>query len=291
MATSLNGVISTIKSLGRELSDKKITFLAASLVCYAFMSVIPLILLALATATAIGGQDLATTIIQNLGRTLPEEGTEIVRTILSTAEGTTGATVVGVLVPLWGALKIFRGLDIAFSWVYGESGGSLAEQIEHGLVALVTVLLGILITFAIGAVIALVPSDVTIGGFSFLGTIGTIVSILGLSLTLLPLYYVLPSRRMRVRQALPGAAFTAVGWTLLQTAFRFYASYARNYAAYGVIGGVLLVITVLYFASIVLLFGAVLNAVLAGHTGRTKPVSEAEDDQSLADHVRTEEQS
>jgi hypothetical protein len=60
------------------------------------------------------------------------------------------------------------------------------------------------------------------------------------------------------------AVFAAVGWTALRTGFRIYAAFAGSYEAYGVVVGVLLLVTFLYFGGLVLLVGAVLNAVLAG---------------------------
>lgn len=84
-----------------------------------------------------------------------------------------------------------------------------------------------------------------------------------LALALYPLYYFLPSEDVSVREALPGAIFTALGWTLFQTIFRVYAANAGN-PAYGISGGALLLATLLYFGSLILLLGVALNAILAG---------------------------
>jgi membrane protein len=40
-----------------------------------------------------------------------------------------------------------------------------------------------------------------------------------------------------------------------------------KYAAYGVIGAVLLLITILYFTALMLLLGVLLNGILAGRIG------------------------
>jgi len=69
-----------------------------------------------------------------------------------------------------------------------------------------------------------------------------------------PIYYLFPDTTLTVREALPGAVFAAVGWTLLTTGSQLY----------GVIGGVLLLVTWVYFAGQLLLVGASLNAVLSG---------------------------
>jgi uncharacterized protein YprB with RNaseH-like and TPR domain len=60
--------------------------------------------------------------------------------------------------------------------------------------------------------------------------------------------------------------------TFLATSIAFYAANATRYAAYGVIGAVLLFVTWLYFASAVVLLGGAVNAVLGEATPQTARV-------------------
>lgn len=62
---------------------------------------------------------------------------------------------------------------------------------------------------------------------------------------------------------LAGTVFAAVGWTILQGRFQLYAASAAQYQAYGAVGGVILFVTWLYLAGMLILFGAVLNVVVA----------------------------
>ncbi len=73
-----------------------------------------------------------------------------------------------------------------------------------------------------------------------------------------------PADDVTVREALPGAVFAGVSWTVLGTVFGVYAAQAGGAQLYGVLGGVLLLLVWFYFAGLVLLLGAALNAVLAG---------------------------
>lgn len=73
---------------------------------------------------------------------------------------------------------------------------------------------------------------------------------------------------MTLRKALPGAAVAAVGWTLLQALFQVYVSMTSGAQLYGVLGGVILLITWLYFGSVVVLLGAATNVVLSGRYRR-----------------------
>jgi membrane protein len=262
-----------VTSFGRtfvgEVQDKEITFIAASLAYYAFVSLIPLILLLLVVVSVASGQAMADRIAQAAGGALSPSGQGLVSDAISNQNGAGGATVVSLLALLWSALKVFRGLDTAFSRAYGRESPGIVAQVKNGLVTLVAVVLGIVITVGVGAVVSLAPTDVTVAGVSAVGLAGTLATLLGLALTLLPLYYFLPGGGVTVREALPGALFTAVGWTILQIGFRVYAANAGSYEAYGVIGAVLLLVTLLYFAGMILLLGVVLNAVLAGRADRT----------------------
>jgi membrane protein len=248
-----------------EVQDKEITFIAASLAYYAFISLIPLILLLLVAISIVGGQAMADRIAAAAGGVLSPSGQGLVTDAISNQSGATGATIASLLALLWSALKVFRGLDTAFSRAYGRQAGGIVTQLKNGLITLLAVVLGIIITVGIGALVALWPVNVTVAGVSTVAVLGTIATLCGLALTLLPLYYFLPGGRVTVGEAVPGAVFTAIGWTILQIVFRFYAARAGNYEAYGVIGGALLLVTLLYFAGMVLLLGVVLNAVRAGH--------------------------
>jgi membrane protein len=252
-----------------EVQDKEITFIAASLAYYAFVSLIPLLLLLLVAVSVIGGQEMANQIGAAAGGALSPSGQGLVTEAISNQNGAAGATVVSLLALLWSALKLFRGLDTAFSRAYGRESPGIATQIKNGLVTLVAVVLGTVITVGVGAVVSLSPVDVTVAGISAVALAGTLATLLGLALTLFPLYYLLPGGNVTVHEAVPGALFAAVGWTILQIGFRFYAANAGSYEAYGVIGAVLLLVTLLYFAGMILLLGVVLNAVLGGRTAET----------------------
>ena len=82
------------------------------------------------------------------------------------------------------------------------------------------------------------------------------------------MYYVFPNIEVSIREVLPGVVIAAVGWQLLHAIFHMYAQMsAYNTSLYGTIGNLLLVIVWLYVGSFVILFGAAVNAVLAGRTG------------------------
>jgi len=246
------------------IQTDRITFMAASLAYYAFISLIPLLLLALVVANAIGGEAFRTLVIEQAEAQLGTAAGEQIGTIIVDQGGQAGASVVATLALIWSGLKLFRGMDVAFSIAYRSAlPDGILQQLRDGLISLVAVGGGIVFTVAVGALLAIPQYDLVIGGVSLLGTVGTLLLLTGLTLTFLPLYYILPGTDVSLRGALPGAAFAAIGWTALQTGFRVYAAFAGG-DAYGAVGAVILLVTFLYFGGLVLLTGVVLNAVLAG---------------------------
>ena len=268
MSTTNDGVVGFGRTFVEQFGERDVTYNAASIAYYAFVSLIPLLLLVLVLATTFGGQDLANRITQQAGNSLPNGAGQLLTSALTGSTGAGGATVVGIVTLVWSALKVFRGLDIAFSRMYAHEGpDGIAEQVKDGLVALVGVVLGTVVTVAVAVVISSVDIALVIAGVDLFGLLVSLVLIAALAVVLFPLYYYLPAENVTAREAIPGAIFASVGLVVLQTVFRIYAGQAGKYAAYGVIGAVLLLVTILYFASIVLLCGVLLNAILADRLG------------------------
>jgi len=271
-ATVVRGVVAGAQS-------DRITFIAAGLAYYALISLVPLLLLALVVTSIFGEHELVGALVDEISRVLGEGAGDLITEALAGAAGRGGATIFGLAVFLWSGLRLFRGLDIAFSEVYGDPGPeSILDQLKNATITLGAVGIGVAATIIVGAVIAGLGIDAIVERRDAVGLVGTAVLIASLTVVLLPLYYVLPGTAVTVREALPGAVFTAVGWTALQTGFRLYASVAGSYQAYGVLGGVLLLVTFLYFGGLLLLLGVVLNAVLAGRADERTGVAPADDE-------------
>ena len=249
----------TLTAIYRTASDRDLTFLAAGFAYYAFVSLIPLVLLALVVGSLVGGEQAAEQLITAAGDFLPAAGEELVTDALTTESGRAEATVIALAVAAWGALKVFRGLSLAFDKVYDEvAEDSMADQIKDGLTVIVAGAGALVLMIGIGALLTIVADTLP-----FVGALGWLSLLVGLVFVFLPIYYVLPPIPVDVREILPGAVFAAVGWTLLQAGFQLYAANAAQYEAYGAVGVVLLFVTWLYFAGIIILVGAVLNVVQA----------------------------
>ncbi|MFC5135593.1 MULTISPECIES: YihY/virulence factor BrkB family protein [Haloferacaceae] len=242
--------------------DQQVTFLAAGVAYYAFVSLVPALLLLLVVATTVFGDVLATELLASVGDFLTPAGEEAIGGAVASAQGRAGASLLGVVVLLWSTLKVFRGLDTAFIEVYGiEERVTFLEQLTDAGSVVIGIGVGITAMLVVGAVAAAV--DVPL-----LASASVLALPVILTVVFLPMYLLLPDPEITLREALPGAVFAAAGWTVLQAGFQAYAATAGQYQVYGVVGGVLLLVTWLYVAAIIVIVGAVINATLAdGPTG------------------------
>ena len=257
---SLTRTVSVSRALVRTVRTQQVSFLAASLAYYMFVSLLPLLLLALAIGSFLGNEAFATRIVEAVGTTLTPTTAELLGDALTSATGRGGATVFSIAVMIWGALKVFRGIDVAFSRIYDtHETDSFLHTVLDALAALLGIGLALVGFAVVGSVGAIFGVSVALSGLALIPI---------LAVAFLPLYYLFPDTQMRLREAVPGTLFAAVGWTVLATGFGIYASVAGGYQLYGVIGGVLLLVSWFYFAGQVLLAGAILNAVLAGVSDR-----------------------
>lgn len=253
---SVRTLFSTGAAVVTTVKDREVTFLAASIAYYTLVSLIPLLVLSVVVASLIGGPGFTERIEAVVAGYLLPTGAGVVSEALADRTSQGGLGVLSFGLTTWGALKVFRGLDTAVSRIYGVPTRGLASQLTEGAVALGSLALGFAAVVVLGAAVALVdlPLVEFLAPVALLGT---------LSLAFLPLYYLFPDVETTVREALPGAAFAAVGWTGLGIGFGVYVDAIGSNAS-GALGGVLLLVTWFYVSATVVLTGAVLNVVLAG---------------------------
>jgi len=264
-------VFGTVRRVVDVAIDRQVTFLAAAIAYYAFVSLIPALLLLVVVATAVFGEVIAGELVAAAGDFLTPAGEEAVTVAISSAGGRTGASVFGVAVLLWSTLKVFRALDTAFAELYGvKEPPDFVKQLTDAGSVVLAVGVGVGVMVAVGAFVAAADAVPALEAVSILALPAL------LAVVFLPMYYLLPEPPIGLREALPGAAFAAVGWTLLQAGFQLYAVSAAQYQVYGVIGGILLLVTWLYLAATVVVIGGVVNVVLAGRGAGGAPDDDAD---------------
>ena len=251
----LRSLCEVASRLHTHASESGVAFAAAGIAYYAQVSLIPLGVLVFVAVSTVAGDELAVRLVDTAGDALSPTGRRLLRDAVAGRAGRWEATVAGVVVLGWGSLRFFRGLKSAVTEVYDGREGIFVRWRDSAVAGLAILLS---LTAVLGA------------GFAFRRFgVGPPVAVrplllaAALAASLYPVYYVLPDVDVTPAEALPGTVLTAGGWVVLHTAFRTYVSFVGG-TAYGVLGGVILLVTWLYLASLFLVIGAVLNVVLAG---------------------------
>ncbi|MEY7847797.1 YihY/virulence factor BrkB family protein [Natrarchaeobius sp. A-rgal3] len=259
MGVDVRNAIPFGKQVVAGVQEKNVPFMAASIAYQAFISLIPLLILVFFLVTILGDEGLAAEVSAATAGFLPESGQLMIENAIEESPATAGSTIVGLVILLWGSLKIFRGLDTAFSEIYDTAGeGSFVDQIRDAVIALGAIGLALVAAGVTSLVLAVFPD------IPFLGLLAPFALVVGLTIAFFPMYYYFPDADVSARSVLPGVLVAAVGWTALQSLFQVYVSFAADSESAGPIGAILLLLTWLYFGGLVLLAGAVVNAVGSG---------------------------
>ena len=252
--------VDVVKAIVMEARRQNLPFLAGSLAFYAFVSLLPLLLLAVIAATVLAGDTVASYLLAVTRLYLSPAGEDLIAVAITDAAGWVGGSVLSLIILVWAAFRMFLGIDIAFSQLYGTSQAETAirRRVTNGVVALFAIILVIVAAVATVAAFTLFPD------FSYSGVVDSLLLLTGLLVAFFPIYYVFPNVEITPKEALPGAVFAAIGWIVLQWLFQLYVSITTIAAVFGVIGGALLFLLWLYFGALVILVGVVVNVVLGG---------------------------
>jgi membrane protein len=175
---------------------------------------------------------------------------------------------------LWSGSSLFGAMEQAFDRIFNTRPRPFLRQKLMGFLMMVlfTVLAGVAI--GTSAVLPLlkqlpvVPPAWTQGATVYV--VQPVIGVLSGVLLFGVVYYVVPNRRLRLRQVLPGALLAGVAFYLLTLLFPLYLSINKGLNAYGASFAFLFVVmTFFYFLGLITMLGVELNAVL--HPVRGEP--------------------
>ncbi|QLG26121.1 YihY/virulence factor BrkB family protein [Halorarum halophilum] len=254
-------VVSVARAVVHEIRTENVTFLAGSIAYHAFVSLLPLLLLVVLVLSSAGNGGLQSAFESLVRGALTQNAGSELLSELERAGQSRGLSVAGLGVLVWGSLRIFRGLDTAFSDIYEtEAENTFLDQLGDALL--------LLLVFGVGVVLAaFLRQYVPSGGDGLLWPIvSRILLVLALVVALFPMYYVFPDTDVGVVEVLPGTAFAAVGLTVFESLFQVYAQWGGTQQDPSVVAAILVFLTWLYFSGLVILVGASVNAVLSNRS-------------------------
>ncbi|WP_254279380.1 YihY/virulence factor BrkB family protein [Haloarcula marina] len=257
MRVSRARVEEVLLAIVHEVRAEKVTFLAGSIAYHAFLSILPLLLLLLAVLQRTENLALRDSIVGIMQLVLTQQASDVIQQGLTEADAS--ISILGIVILVWGALRIFRGLDTAFSDIYEtERSNTFLDQLSDGILLLVTV--GIAIIAA-----SLVGNAISLDGDGLLTTLlrGALTTA-GLFVVFYPMYYIFPDTDCSLVEVVPGTVFAAVGIAVAQVLFT---TFKAGSAGGNLVASIVLLLTWLYVVGLVILLGVAINAVLSNRSG------------------------
>jgi membrane protein len=254
-----------------EINDR-----AAGLTYYSLLSLFPALLFAVAVLGVFGRQGLISDAADYLKDAGAPAGTvDSVTKALESAQAQRGtaitALVIGLVISLNSASSAFGAVGRALNVIWRvEEGrglvGKKANDIGWTLVVLALALLTFVLIFLGGGLAADVLGWIGLGeGVATVwGIVRWPLALLSVTLIYAIVYFAAPNVEVRhFRWITPGAVFGVLTTIAASAVFFVYVSNFSSYSAtYGAFAGAVILLVWLWLASVVLLFGAELNAVI-----------------------------
>ena len=261
---------------------------SAALAFYTIFSLAPVLVVVIALAGAVFGEDAVRgRIFTEFQGLMGPDAAHLVQEVLrSAARPSSGriATLLGIGTLLFGASAVFVQLQDSLNRVWGvapKPGAvfttllrkrllSFAILLGVGFLLMVSLVLSAALSVLSSRLEALLPMDLSLlQAFNFL------LSFVLITLLFALIYRLLPDVRLEGRDVLLGAVATSLLFVLGKTLIGFYLGRATVASAYGAAGSLVVVLLWVYYSSLIFFLGAELTwAYSQQHRTHTAPPEE-----------------
>lgn len=269
-----------LKTTFKEFGRDKATRLAAALSYYTAISIAPmLIFLLLILGFLIGGSTAENQLISQIQTAVGPEASEFITGIIENAQEPSIGGIAGILsliVLIWGSTNVLSHLQETLNVVWnvkprpdlGIMKTIRRRLFAFGLVLGIGLLLFASVLFSsVLSVIANLFTDLLPGGALLWQVVEFVISLIIVTLLFAVLFKMLPDAETKWSDIWPGAALTAVLFTIGRIALTIYMGQAAPGSAYGAAGSVIVFLLWVYYSSLILFFGAEFTQVYANRYG------------------------
>ena len=288
----LGGGYDLLRATVREWRDDRASRLAAALSYYTVFSLVPLLVIGLAAAGQVFGEEAATNqLVAQLRQIVGDTGARAVVAMiisLSRVELSPLGTVAGIGALVFGASHVFAELKDVLNTIWQVAqrpNAGWKRAVLNRLAAIAMVLgMGLLLVASLALAAALSAVDNLLGawlaGLPYLFAVKAVNLIAGFGINTLlfaAIYKILPDTEIGWSDVWIGSAMTSALFTAGQFLIGTYFGSSRLAAALGPTGAIVIVLIWIYFSAQILFFGAELTWVYANRYGsRIVPDENAE---------------
>lgn len=278
----LRDTYSAAKYTFSEFMEDQPFVLSAALSFYALLSLAPLLLVAVAVAGFIFGEQAARgELVNQIGAYVGEDGARVIQTVLTNASQSGQgviSTTIGIVATLIGATTVFGQLQTALNQIWDVKPAPQSSAVwgflrtrlaSLSVVILVGLLLLLLIgvSWGIGVIQNYFPQAIPGGAWLWSG-LDFLISLVILSLLVGVIFKALPDARLSWEDVMVGAVITGVLLGIGKFGISVYLRWADVGSAYGSAGSLVVLLIWIYYSALILLFGAELTQVYARRYGK-----------------------
>ncbi|HOM72248.1 MAG TPA: YihY/virulence factor BrkB family protein [Armatimonadota bacterium] len=264
------------KQLSNEFSTDNSSLVAAAISYYVFLSMIPILLLAIAVFGFVLGSEQAAIdrLIRYLSQNMPvlaDGGAGSVEPLVrDIVEGSSAAAGFGIIALLWAGSQAFVNLEKAVNIAWDSQPRGFFKQRLIAIGLLIAVGLLLLISFGITTAANAIQSyEIILVGQNLSKAFGTVWRFISILLPLIVniatftlIYKLLPNTRVPLLAAAVGGLVAGLLWELAKQGFSWYITNFANYSAvYGSLATIILLLLWIYYTAIVLILCAQISAI------------------------------
>ena len=269
-----------LKETFKEWQDDNASRLAAALSYYTIFSLAPLLIIAIAIAGAVFGDDAASgEIVRQIEGLGGSAGAEVIQTALQNAQKPDTrnfASIISIAVLLFGASNVFAQIQDALNTIWEvepKPGRSILQTLRNrflsfamvggvGFLLMVSLILNAVLAGMVNYFGSLIP------GFDFLWQFANFAISFGVITILFALIYkVMPDVKIAWNDVWIGSAMTSLLFVIGKSILGLYLGNGSFGSAYGAAGSLIVLLALINYAAQIIFFGAEFTQVYASKYG------------------------
>lgn len=271
-----------LKDAANSFIDDEALTRGAAIAFYTATSLAPVLLIVIAIAGLVYGQEAAQgAITAEFSELMGRQTAELLQTAVASSKSKSSgfiAAAIGIVTLIVTASGVFGEMQAALNKIWkaepqGTTVGRLvrARAKSLGLVAALGFLLvvSLAVSAALTAFEGRINAALPFGG-AILSALNVIVSLALISFLFAAVFKVLPDRDLEWRDVAVGAVITAVLFIIGKSLIGWYIGSSAIASTYGAAGGLIVLLLWVYYTSQIFLFGAELANAYATHRGHER---------------------
>ena len=258
-------LFSILTDFSDQMKKQNISAYAASIAFFLFLSVVPMLMMicTIIPYTPLTEEDLVSAVTE----LTPEMVDPLAESLISDVyDHSSGIMSVALIATIWSAAKgvmaLMQGLN-AINGVEEKRNYFVVRAIAslYTVVMLIVVILSLfLMVFGnqlVNLALHRIPHLKSVVSFAM--NFRFLLVWLILTLLFAAIYAYVPDRKLKFKEQIPGAVFSAVVWSVFSWGFSIYVTYGNSYGIYGSLSIIIIVLLWMYFCMYITMFGAYLN--------------------------------